>query len=279
MSTASPMIRTSKTLLDVGYFNHPATSLQADVSDDVPPTPPPKKSKLKRDTHDKKDPETPPMIPAKTSKLGDSSNNTVRTRSSSPKIPINNSIRGSKKLPKKENADAKLKIPKGPSGSTPTRLPRGKGLRRRLSESARDIPGEGFSRLTRFGSGLRRKISNSTKDLFTGLSNGNPTSENIEIPEPMPKSGLRRNLSASMKDLFSSSFGLNSKGNETVLENGIGRKLSRRLSFLTSAMKREKINDPDDIFNTNQIPRLRKARSFDVTVVLPDGTRRIVSTK
>lgn len=189
-------------------------------------------------------------------------------------------------------------------GEGAPQLRNSKGLKRRLSESARDLSGEGFCRLTRFGSGLKKKFSTSTRDLLTShltfektLIRGDAKEdiksgasllgihkledndredvlfkeeekENLRRSPFIEEKGLTKQISSSMRDLFLASKALQEKRKEPK------KKLSRRLSFLTEVMlgKIEKSN------YSNRFSRAKKVRNVEVQVLQPNGTRITVST-
>nr|XP_045624821.1 uncharacterized protein LOC123774529 [Procambarus clarkii] len=140
-----------------------------------------------------------------------------------------------------------------------------RGFRRRMSESAREIPGEGISRLARLGNGIRRRLSGSTRDVSTtGAAAADMAAEG--------KSGgigLRCHLSASMKDLLQVGI-LRGEGDG----EGIGRRLSRRLSLLAGTVTTRADNTRGSL--RARLPNLRRSRSFTVTVILPDSSHRTV---
>lgn len=142
-----------------------------------------------------------------------------------------------------------------------------RGFRRRVSESTRESPSEGLSRLVRLGNGLRRRLSGSTRDVFLAPSEG--------VGEVRAStSGLRRHLSASMKDLLLSGMMVRGEGSES---EGLGRRLSRRLSFLAGSVTTRADNSRGSL--RARFPNMRRSRTFTVTVILPDSSVTSVSTK
>nr|XP_053633074.1 uncharacterized protein LOC128689036 [Cherax quadricarinatus] len=135
-----------------------------------------------------------------------------------------------------------------------------RGFRRRMSESAREIPSEGLSRLARLGNGIRRRLSGSTRDVSTTGT----TAAEMAAEGKSGGNGLRRHLSASMKDLL-----LNGDA------EGLGRRLSRRLSLLAGTVASRADNTRGSL--RARLPNLRRSRTFTVTLVLPDSSHRTVS--
>ncbi|KAK8744677.1 hypothetical protein OTU49_000564 [Cherax quadricarinatus] len=134
-----------------------------------------------------------------------------------------------------------------------------RGFRRRMSESAREIPSEGLSRLARLGNGIRRRLSGSTRDVSTTGT----TAAEMAAEGKSGGNGLRRHLSASMKDLL-----LNGDA------EGLGRRLSRRLSLLAGTVASRADNTRGSL--RARLPNLRRSRTFTVTLVLPDSSHRTV---
>lgn len=151
-----------------------------------------------------------------------------------------------------------------PDPAPPQEEPRRiRAFRRRTSESARDAPIDGISRLARLGNGIRRRLSGSTRDVSTvgtmadeGRSGGN---------------GLRRHLSASMKDLLLHGGVQREEGEN----EGLGRRLSRRLSLLAGTVATRADQTRGSL--RARLPNLRRSRTFSVTVILPDSSLRTVS--
>lgn len=173
------------------------------------------------------------------------------------------------------------KAKKGKNGPTPPRV-----LKRRMSISG-DEQTEKFSRLTRFGSGLRKKLSESTRDIFGSTSAAPPIppkEDNASLAGS--KQGFKRHLSSSMRDLFGGSFSL--KGEKDIrdrfgkFEERKKEKNFRQSAFLigggitigrSAGRNRGMLRDSfRDI-----LPKLRMTRVFEVNVVLPDGTETSVS--
>lgn len=147
-----------------------------------------------------------------------------------------------------------------------------RGFRRRVSESARDSHIDGLSRLTRLGHGLRRRLSGSTRDIFSVPNEGAD-----EIKSIISKAGLRRHVSASMRDLILPGGSVRDGGGGGGEESeGIGRKLSRRLSLLAGSVASRADHTRGSL--RARFPNLRRSRSFTVNVVLPDTSVRSVST-
>ncbi|KAK3873193.1 hypothetical protein Pcinc_021779 [Petrolisthes cinctipes] len=144
-----------------------------------------------------------------------------------------------------------------------------RGFRRRVSESARDTPIDGLSRLTRLGNGLRRRLSGSTRDIFSVPDEGTDEIKNITS-----KDGLRRHVSASMRDLILPGGSVRDGGGGGGGEEseGLGRKLSRRLSLLAGSVASRADHTRGSL--RARFPNLRRSRSFTVNVVLPDTTIR-----
>ncbi|KAK7069792.1 hypothetical protein SK128_006731 [Halocaridina rubra] len=149
-----------------------------------------------------------------------------------------------------------------------------KGFRRRLSESARDVHGEGFHKLVRLGSGLRRRLSGSTRDLFSSVTS--PVGS-LDEPKTNPNE-LRRHLSTSMKDLLLHGVngggigGIEASSTREGTSEGLGRKLSRRLSLLAGNVASRADQTRGSL--RTRWPNLRRSRSFSVTVILPDASSR-----
>lgn len=183
-----------------------------------------------------------------------------------------------------------------------------KGLKRRLSESARDLSGEGFSRLTRFGSGLKRKLSNSAKDLLSGHipiertfskdeikildpsgasllgvikledvdleeEKGNPKTpdENKQNGRTFPPEEGGKSLHKQISTSMRDLF----TPFKTPQEKPKGQKkpLSRRLSFLTEVM----LGKLDKGNCANRPSRTKRVRAVEVKIIHPDGARSGVS--
>lgn len=140
-----------------------------------------------------------------------------------------------------------------------------RGFRRRVSESTRESPGEGLSRLARLGNGLRRRLSGSTRDVFMAPSEG-------VVEGRASSSGLRRHLSASMKDLLLSGVVVRGDGPES---EGLGRRLSRRLSLLAGSVATRADHTRGSL--RARFPNMRRSRTFTVTVILPDSSAISVS--
>lgn len=146
-----------------------------------------------------------------------------------------------------------------------------RGFKRRVSESARDTHIDGLSRLTRLGiSGLRRRLSGSTRDVFSVPDEGADEINKSIIS----KAGLRRHVSASMRDLILPGGSVRDGGGGEESE-GIGRKLSRRLSLLAGSVASRADHTRGSL--RARFPNLRRSRSFTVNVVLPDTSVRSVS--
>lgn len=154
-----------------------------------------------------------------------------------------------------------------PEPSSLQELKSARGFRRRVSESTRESPGEGLSRLVRIGNGLRRRLSGSTRDVFMAPSEG--------VGEGRaPSIGLRRHLSASMKDLLLSGVVVRGDGAES---EGLGRRLTRRLSLLAGSVATRADHTRGSL--RARFPNMRRSRTFTVTVILPDSSVTSVSTK
>ncbi|XP_068200560.1 LOW QUALITY PROTEIN: uncharacterized protein [Palaemon carinicauda] len=149
-----------------------------------------------------------------------------------------------------------------------------RGFRRRLSESARDAHGDGFYRLARLSSGLRRRLSGSTRDLFSSVVS--PVGTSFDEVNTISPNDIRQQLSASMKDLLlhGGAGGTGGPRGEDGNSEGIGRKLSRRLSLLADT-----VANRADLTRGSlraRLPNLKKSRSFSVGVILPDSSTRTV---
>lgn len=145
-----------------------------------------------------------------------------------------------------------------------------RGFRRRFSESARDSHPESMSRLARFGTGLRRRLSGSTRDLFSSTATATAGGGTDEA-KPGNNGALRRHLSASMKDLLHG--GGVQRGDSDA--EGIGRRLSRRLSLLAGTVASRSDHSRGSL--RVRLPNFRRSRTFSVNIILPDSTSRMVS--
>ena len=125
----------------------------------------------------------------------------------------------------------------------PPRSPEKPSLRRRVSESARD--------LTRV-SGLRRKLSVSTRELFYPKS----TPKDSKIPEP-------RALDSSPANSVGLFLRQKSISLKNITQDISSKKFSRHLSFLSAAVT--KTGDRD------------RKRTVTVVVTKPSGVRTEVS--
>ncbi|XP_042885062.1 uncharacterized protein LOC122261464 [Penaeus japonicus] len=154
--------------------------------------------------------------------------------------------------------------------SKPTEEPRRiRGFRRRFSESARDSHVESMSRLARFGTGLRRRLSGSTRDLFSSSAT-TAAAGGVEEAKAGNNGALRRHLSASMKDLLHG--GGVQRGDSDA--EGIGRRLSRRLSLLAGTVASRADHSRGSL--RVRLPNFRRSRTFSVNIILPDSTSRMV---
>lgn len=174
---------------------------------------------------------------------------------------------------------------KGKHGPTPPRV-----LKRRMSVSG-DEQVEKFSRLTRFGSGLRKRLSESTRDLFGSSSSTSSSSSPPTTPKDdtnsitSSKLGFKRQISSSMRDIFGGSF---SSKSEKDIRDRFGKSEERRKekslrqsSFVigggitigrSAGRSRSTLRDSF----RHLLPKLRMSRVFEVNVVLPDGTETTV---